>query len=124
MSPWHTAFPIEGAVIAGRDVDPRRTRKAIRQVKRLRAVLEERPDAELSAWERTFLQEVDQRLETYGSAFADWAKGDRGEALSRLQNGKLKEIAGKAKPKGALGRKRPMKQKGRMSGVNDDGDGG
>ncbi len=42
---------------------------------------------------------MEARLETYGSAFADAAKGDLDEPLSRLQVMKLKEIEKKAKGK-------------------------
>jgi hypothetical protein len=82
----------------GREVDPRRTRKALRQVNRLREAAQadaSRPG--YSDWEESFLSEVGQRLETYGSAFADYAKGAPDEALSRLQQQKLKEIAKKAR---------------------------
>lgn len=51
----------------------------------------------LSDWERAFLEEVGARLEKFGSAFADYAKGGPDEALSRLQDGKLREIRAKAR---------------------------
>lgn len=75
-----------------RAVDPRRTRKALRRVRRLAASAAE---GSLSDWEKTFLGEVGARLEEYGSAFADYAKGAPDEALSRLQNAKLREISSK-----------------------------
>ena len=53
--------------------------------------------APLSDWERAFLEEVGARLEKFGSAFADYAKGAPDEALSRLQDGKLREIRAKAR---------------------------
>ncbi len=61
----------------------------------------------LSEWERKFLEEVEARIETYGSAFADPSKGDDGAALSGLQEVKLKEINKKAsgKAKGGFGQK-------------------
>lgn len=87
-----------------REVDPKRTRKALRTVRALAARVDAPPpDAEgggdrepYSDWERTFLAEVETRLETYGSAFANLAKGHPDEALSALQAQKLKEIAAKA----------------------------
>jgi len=77
-----------------RTVDPKRTRKALRAVRTLR---ETAPEQELSAWEKEFLDEVGDRLERFGSAFADYAKGAPEEALSRLQAVKLREIRAKAK---------------------------
>ncbi|NDC58047.1 MAG: hypothetical protein EBZ50_04310 [Alphaproteobacteria bacterium] len=87
-----------------REVDPKRTRKALRTVRELAARVDApSPDSEgggeppdYSEWERTFLAEVETRLQTYGSAFANLAKGHPDEALSALQAQKLKEIAAKA----------------------------
>jgi hypothetical protein len=85
-----------------REVDPKRTRKALRRVRRLAAM---QTDAETppdySGWEREFLGEVEGRLEKYGSAFANLAKGRAEEALSTLQAQKLREIERKAKGKDA-----------------------
>jgi hypothetical protein len=53
--------------------------------------------ADLSAWEGEFLGSVEDRVRTYGRAFADPAKGDAGESLSALQQVKLREITRKAK---------------------------
>lgn len=84
-----------------RAVDPRRTRKALQRVRRL----ENRAAAgTLSPWEKTFLEEVGARLEEYGSAFADYAKGAPDEALSRLQGAKLQEISSKARKETRLGK--------------------
>jgi hypothetical protein len=96
-----------------RDVDPKRTRKALRIVRKLAAqgaaaeaidpdTGEIRPGegaVDYSAWENEFLSEVDKRLEQYGSAFHNLAKGRKDEALSTLQTVKLKEIAAKARGK-------------------------
>ena len=90
-----------------RDVDPKQTRKALRIVRKLAAkgAAAETGDPETgevkpgegavdySQWETEFLTEVDQRLEKYGSAFADLNKGRKEDALSSLQTVKLKEIA-------------------------------
>ena len=84
-----------------RDVDPKRTRKALRQVRRLTSLQEAAPEGsappDYSGWEKEFLSEVEARLDKYGSAFADLGKGAPDEALSRLQAQKLKEIEKKAK---------------------------
>ena len=56
----------------------------------------------LSAWEDEFLGSVEERIRTYGRAFADPEKGAPGQALSAMQAVKLKQIAVKAsgeKPK-------------------------
>lgn len=96
-----------------RDVDPKRTRKAQRLIRKLAAKStapetidpetgEIRPGdgaVDYSQWEQDFLNEVDQRLEKYGSAFHDLGKGRKDEALSTLQTVKLKEIAAKARGK-------------------------
>ena len=78
--------------------DPRAAAKraalnALRRTKRAA----ERAGVELSEWEGEFLGSVKERLETFGRAFGDPEKGGAGQALSILQNVKLKEIAGKAK---------------------------
>ena len=96
-----------------RTVDPKRTRKALRVVRKLaaKAVKPETIDAETgeikpgggevdySHWENEFLSEVDKRLEKYGSAFHNLNKGRGEDALSMLQAVKLKEIAAKARGK-------------------------
>lgn len=96
-----------------RDVDPKRTRKALRLIRKLAAqgnapevvdpeTGELKPGegaVDYSQWESEFLTEVDQRLEKYGSAFHNLAKGRKDEALSTLQTTKLKEIAAKARGK-------------------------
>lgn len=79
-----------------RAIDPKRTRKALRAVKKL---AETPPQEAYSGWETEFLTALGERLETYGSAFHDASKGDLDDALSRLQMAKLKEIAAKAKGK-------------------------
>lgn len=96
-----------------REVDPKRTRKALRIVRKLAAqgaapevvdpeTGEVRPgdgSVDYSNWESEFLTEVDQRLQKYGSAFHNLSKGRGEDALSTLQTVKLKEIAAKARGK-------------------------
>jgi hypothetical protein len=86
-----------------RDVDERKKRAALRKLRKAAALAEQGLGPELSDWERQFLEEVEARIETYGSAFADPEKGGEGEALSSLQRIKLKEIDKKARGKGKSG---------------------
>lgn len=58
-----------------------------------------RTGAELTDWEGEFLGSVEQRVETFGRAFADPEKGAPGHALSGRQGVKLKEITSKAQGK-------------------------
>jgi hypothetical protein len=78
--------------------DPRAAAKraALGALKRARR-LALRTGAKLSDWEGEFLGSVEERLNTFGRAFADPEKGAAGEALSIRQRIKLKEIAVKAK---------------------------
>ncbi len=57
----------------------------------------------LSDWEKQFLEEVEERIEKFGSAFHDLDKGGSDEALSALQHVKLREIDKKARGKGKSG---------------------
>ena len=96
-----------------REIEGKKTRKALRIVRKLAAqgaaketvdpeTGEIKPgsgDVDYSQWEDEFLSEVGQRLEKYGSAFADLSKGRKDEALSNLQLVKVKEIAAKARGK-------------------------
>lgn len=87
----------------GRDVDERKKRAALRKLRKAAELAEQGKGPPLSDWEREFLEEVEERIEKYGSAFADPMKGDEGEALSALQQVKLKEIDKKARGKGRKG---------------------
>jgi len=96
-----------------REIDRKKTRKALRIVRKLAAqgqaketvdpeTGEVKPGAgevDYSQWEDGFLSEVGQRLEKYGSAFHDLSKGRKDEALSTLQLVKVREIAAKARGK-------------------------
>ena len=103
-----------------RDVDPKRTRKAMRIVRKLKAMAAPDPETgeiksaeNYSDWESTFLGEVEGRLDKYGSAFANLSKRRAEEALSNLQQVKLREIAAKArgKPRKPLRAKKPMRSR-------------
>ena len=108
----------------GRDVDERKKRAALRKLRKAAALAEQGLGPPLSDWEQQFLEEVEQRIETYGSAFADPMKGDEGEALSSLQRVKLKEIDKKArgKPRKGFKAKGGFKASGPPRGrqINDD----
>ena len=99
----------------GREVDERKKRAALRKLRKAALLAEQGLGPPLSDWEREFLEEVQERIETFGSAFADPQKGSEGEALSSLQQVKLKEIDKKArgkarkgfKPKKGFSRKAP-----------------
>jgi hypothetical protein len=71
---------------------------------------------DLSEWEGEFLGSLEDRVKTYGRAFADPEKGSPGATFSALQGVKLKEIAAKAsgKPKERFPR-RPRRGFGRKS---------
>ena len=96
-----------------RKVDERKTRKALRKLRRAVDAAEGRGEkAELSDWEKEFTQSVEKRLETYGSAFTDPSKGALDEPLSARQAAKLTEIGRKARGKGqGLKRSGPIKPK-------------
>jgi len=86
-----------------REVDERKKRAALRKLRRAAELAEKGLGPPLSDWERAFLEEVEGRVEKFGSAFADPMKGEEGEALSGLQKAKLREIDKKARGKGSKG---------------------
>lgn len=90
-----------------RRVDPALTRQAQAWISRIekRAAKEGRG---LSDWEKEFLESLDERLEKFGSAFADPDKGQLSAPLSLMQGLKLREIGKKTKPK--LEKARPLDQ--------------
>ena len=89
-----------------RDVDERKKRKALRKLRKAAELAEAGLGPPLSDWEREFLEEVEERIEKYGSAFADPNKGSLEDPLSALQARKLKEIDKKARGKSKGGFKR------------------
>lgn len=93
-----------------REIDERKKKKALRRLERVRRALadaEADGDTEaarearalLTEWEDEFLGSVEERLNTFGSAFNDPEKGLLDEPLSQLQAAKLKELEAKAKGK-------------------------
>jgi len=99
-----------------REVDERRKRAALRKLRRAADLAAQGLGPPLTDWEVAFLEEVEGRIEKYGSAFSDPMKGADGEALSGLQQLKLKQIDKKARGKeaGGFGARKPMGQKRRM----------
>ena len=96
-----------------REVDERKKRAALRKLRRAAELAAQGLGPPLTDWETAFLEEVEGRIEKYGSAFADPMKGAEGEALSGLQQLKLRQIDKKARgkaPKGLKPRK-PMGQR-------------
>lgn len=83
-----------------REIDERKKRKALRKLRKAAELAERGEGPPLSDWEREFLEEVEQRIETFGSAFADPEKGDLEDPMSALQTQKLREIGKKARGKG------------------------
>ncbi|PKP80956.1 MAG: hypothetical protein CVT79_13165 [Alphaproteobacteria bacterium HGW-Alphaproteobacteria-18] len=96
-----------------REVDERKKRAALRKLRRAALLAEQGLGPPLSDWEREFLEEVEGRIEKFGSAFADPMKGAQGEPLSSLQQAKLREIDKKARGKASRGfqNRKPMGMK-------------
>lgn len=107
-----------------RDIDERKKRKALRKIRKAAMLAEQGLGPPLSDWEKQFLEEVEERIETYGSAFHDSEKGAPDEALSALQHVKLREIDKKArgKAKTGFGSKGGFKRKSapRVRQLDDD----
>lgn len=85
-----------------RDVDERKTRKALRKLRKVKA----RAEAEgidLTDWEKEFFEGVDERLLKYGSAFADMSLGQAEEALSSAQAEILRQLDKKSRGKSGSG---------------------
>jgi hypothetical protein len=96
-----------------REVDKRKTRKALKRLKRASeraAEAEQAGGKGLTDWEKQFVDGVTTRLETYGSAFRDPSKGHLEEALSQRQTAITRLIERKARPK-AEGRPDGRKEK-------------
>ncbi|WP_309645191.1 hypothetical protein [Phenylobacterium sp.] len=87
-------------------------RAALNALKRVRRQAD-RADVKLSDWEGEFLGSVEDRVKTYGRAFADPEKGGPGAAFSVLQSVKLKEIAAKAKGETKDMSRKPFKRRGK-----------
>ncbi len=69
-----------------REVDKRKTSKALRKLRRVAERATEQGAPALTTWEKDFVEGVTTRLEKYGSAFRDPGKGRLEEALSARQS--------------------------------------
>ena len=112
-----------------REIDVKKKRKALRKLRKAAELAEQGLGPALSDWEREFLEEVERRIETYGSAFADPEKGQLDEPMSALQQIKLKEIdkkaRGQAKPRkygSSFGRKKLSEPPRYGRDINEDVD--
>ena len=85
-------------------------RAALNALKRARRAAAQ-TGAKLSDWEGEFLGSVEDRIKTYGRAFANPEKGAPGQSLSMLQHVKLKEITVKAKGGGQTPTRKPFSAK-------------
>lgn len=125
-----------------REVDKRKTNKALRRLRRAAERATEEGGPGLTNWEKDFVEGVTGRLEKYGSAFRDPSKGRLEEALSQRQaqitrvidkkSRKAKAEAcaeGKRKadpPRSTFKRKSPLRSKAkpgwtpRVRDINDD----
>jgi hypothetical protein len=82
-----------------REVDKRKTSKALRKLRRAAERAGQDGSPELTNWEKDFVDGVTKRLETYGSAFRDPGKGPLEEALSQRQHHVARIIDKKSRPK-------------------------
>lgn len=127
-----------------REVDKRKTNKALRKLRRAAERASEPGGPGLTHWEKEFVEGVTDRLEKYGSAFRDPGKGRLEEALSQRQaqitrvidkkSRKTKSVAvvgpegdPKAEPaRSTFKRRSPMRSKAKTSwaprvrDINDD----
>ena len=99
-----------------RDVDQKKTRKALRKLRKA-AERAEAEGIELTDWEQEFVDGVDERLTKYGSAFNDLSKGGSEEALSNAQTEILRQLDKKSRGKsnGGFKTRKPLKAKKGMS---------
>jgi len=98
----------------------RKARTAQRKLKKARADLEDL--GEITDWEDEFIASVDERLDKYGSAFADPSLGGFSEALSNRQKQVLGQMRRKIKDKGRQApQEDPAKPQWRSSFKNKSG---
>lgn len=113
-------------MLMARDIDEKKKRKALRKLRKAAKRAEAEGGPGLSDWEREFVDEVEERVEKYGSAFADPDKGPLSEPLSQRQMQKLKEIDKKSRGQGGLKRssfknkKQSQSFTPRSRDINDD----
>jgi len=96
-----------------REVDKRKTSKALRKLRRAAERASEEGGPGLTTWEKEFVEGVSGRLEKYGSAFRDPSKGRLEEALSNRQTHIVRVIDKKVR-KPAKKAATPADDKGRQ----------
>ncbi len=82
-----------------RDIDDKKTKKALRKLRKAKSRAESEDGPGLTDWEKEFFEGVEERLETFGSAFNDPEKGNLDSALSARQTHIVREIDKKARKK-------------------------
>ena len=100
-----------------RRTDPAIAKRAINLIARVKKAGRMAPkdsDKSLSEWEGEFLESLEERLEKYGSAFADPDKGAMNAPLSLLQGLKLMQIKRKTSAKPKLSKPSDPKTKPRL----------
>jgi hypothetical protein len=95
-----------------REVDKRKTAKALRKLRRAAERASEEGAAGLTNWEKDFVDGVTGRLEKYGSAFRDPGKGRLEEALSQRQAHIVRVIDKKSRKASANADDKPGNPKG------------
>ena len=75
-----------------REIDAKKTRKALRKLRRARQNAESDSGSQLSDWETEFVDGVEERLQKFGSAFNDPDKGALSEPLSARQTAIVRQI--------------------------------
>jgi hypothetical protein len=125
-----------------REVDKRKTNKALRKLRRAAERATEEGGPGLTSWEKDFVEGVTGRLEKYGSAFRDPGKGRLEDALSQRQAQITRVIDKKSRkakaaalsegvrkpdpPRSTFKRKSPMRSKAkpgwtpRVRDINED----
>lgn len=88
-----------------REVDRRKTQKALRKLRRAAEAATAEDGPGLTTWEKDFVEGVTTRLETYGSAFRDPGKGRLEEALSARQAHVTRVIEKKSRKAKAVAQK-------------------
>jgi hypothetical protein len=109
-----------------REVDKRKTARALRKLRRTAERASGEGAPELTTWEKEFVDGVTGRLEKYGSAFRDPGKGRLEEALSQRQAHVARVIDKKSRGKaaGKASGKTPGKAPGRADDTSKPKQGG
>lgn len=117
MRPMQKRTPPKRAT-SKREVDKRKTSKALRKLRRVADRATEEGGPGLTAWEKDFVEGVSGRLEKYGSAFRDPSKGRLEEALSSRQTHIVRAIDKKSrKPAKGAANKAPNSTLSRGKGM-------